>query len=139
MFLCEQLGGKQKPAVSGSLVAKETHTDSWAAPGLNLLWGKETKMENKQDNMTGKPAGEREKNKRKDKASASEEYLSFRSNQGFSISAYCSSCRGTRYFTQMGKRVGLLFQLLSQWCYESSSFGKPSISVLWSFIEKEAD
>lgn len=68
--------------------------------------------------------GERERNKLKDKASASEEYLSFRSNQGFSISVYCSSSGGTRYFRQMGERIGLLFQLLSWWCYESSVFCK---------------
>lgn len=51
-------------------------------PGFNLISGKRTKIENKQDNTLVLIVG-REKNKLQDKASARIEYISFRSNQGF--------------------------------------------------------
>lgn len=135
----ERLKGKQKTSLKNvpywascgsccqgnpSKFLSENTLNCLSQPGFNLVLGKETKTENKQDNMLVKPIGEREENKLQDKASASEEYLSFRSNQGFSISVYCSSSGGTRYFRQMGERIGLLFQLLSWWCYKSSVFRK---------------
>lgn len=135
----EQLKGKQKASLKNlpfwascssccqgnlSKFLSNNTLNCLSQPGFNLVSGKGTKTENKQDNMVVKPIGQREKNKLQDKASAREEYLSFRSNQGFSISVYCSLSGGTRYFRQMRERIGLLFQLLSWWCYKSSVFRK---------------
>lgn len=152
MPMWEQLKGKQKTLLKnvpygascgsccqGNLskfLSKNT-LDCLSQPGFNLVSGKETKTENKQDNMVVKPIGKRERNKLQDKASAREEYLSCRSNQGFSISVYCSSSGGTRYFTQMGERKVSCFSYWVDGVTNHLSFGKPSISVLWSFMKRK--
>lgn len=111
-------------------VAKETWANSsqiipWTASASQAsTWYQEWEQRLKtQDNTVVLIAG-REKNKIQDIASARIECISFRSNQGFSISLYFSSNGGTRYFWQMEERIGLLFQLLSWWCYKSSVFWK---------------